>query len=111
MVTDIVHLHEEYQYLRLIKHIIDSGHTRSDRTGVGTVDKNPGFIYTALGTKSVFGATMKFDLRASFPLLTTKVNSLELSSTRCLNSLREFSGEELYRNYYGLYLAVLMPRN
>nr|XP_036221027.1 thymidylate synthase isoform X2 [Bactrocera oleae] len=49
---------DEQQYLDLIKRIITNGVDRSDRTGVGT--------------KSVFGAQMRFDLRNSFPLLTTK---------------------------------------
>ncbi len=50
--------HEEAQYLDLIARIISEGENRSDRTGTGTV--------------SLFGAQMRFDLRRSFPLLTTK---------------------------------------
>ncbi|XP_055300726.1 thymidylate synthase [Sitodiplosis mosellana] len=51
--------HDEYQYLKLIKNIIETGKKRSDRTGVGTV--------------SIFGAQMRFNLRNDvFPLLTTK---------------------------------------
>lgn len=50
--------HEEWQYLDLIRHIITSGAARGDRTGTGTL--------------SVFGRQMRFDLRRSFPLLTTK---------------------------------------
>jgi len=51
-------LHEEYQYLDAIREIIEKGIPMSDRTGVGTV--------------SMFGKMMRFDLRKSFPLLTTK---------------------------------------
>jgi len=51
-------LHEEYQYLDLIQKIIEEGYTGDDRTGVGTV--------------STFGTSMRFDLKKSFPLLTTK---------------------------------------
>jgi len=51
-------LHEEYQYLKLIREISEKGVGMDDRTGVGTV--------------SVFGTSMRFDLRKSFPLLTTK---------------------------------------
>jgi thymidylate synthase len=51
--------HPEYQYLNLIERIITTGDRRIDRTGVGTL--------------SVFGATMRFDLsNGSFPVLTTK---------------------------------------
>mmetsp|Transcript_62073 Transcript_62073/g.116083 ORF Transcript_62073/g.116083 Transcript_62073/m.116083 type:complete len:502 (-) Transcript_62073:177-1682(-) len=53
-----VFAHEEYQYLKAIRHIIDEGIHMEDRTGVGT--------------RSVFGHQMRFDLRKSFPLLTTK---------------------------------------
>lgn len=51
-------LHEEYQYLDAIRKIIDKGITTDDRTGVGT--------------RALFGEMMRFDLRKSFPLLTTK---------------------------------------
>lgn len=50
--------HEEYQYLDLLRSILDSGEDRGDRTGVGT--------------RGVFGANMRFRLDATFPLLTTK---------------------------------------
>ena len=50
--------YEEYQYLHLVREIIDYGVTRDDRTGVGT--------------KAVFGRQMRFDLSKHFPLLTTK---------------------------------------
>lgn len=49
---------EEQQYLHLVKEIIETGPEREDRTGVGT--------------KSLFGRMMRFDLSQSFPLLTTK---------------------------------------
>jgi dihydrofolate reductase/thymidylate synthase len=51
-------LHEEYQYLDAIRDIIDNGVSMGDRTGTGT--------------RSLFGKMMRFDLRKSFPLLTTK---------------------------------------
>ena len=46
------------QYLDLLRHVRDHGAERTDRTGVGT--------------RSVFGYQMRFDLREHFPLLTTK---------------------------------------
>lgn len=49
---------EESQYLNLCKEIMVKGDLRMDRTGTGTL--------------SVFGRQMRFDLKKSFPLLTTK---------------------------------------
>jgi thymidylate synthase len=51
--------HFEAQYLDLMRQVWTQGHERSDRTGVGT--------------RSLFGATMRFDLSDNaIPLLTTK---------------------------------------
>lgn len=46
------------QYLDLLQHIMEDGTDRHDRTGVGT--------------RSIFGHQMRFDLGKGFPLLTTK---------------------------------------
>jgi dihydrofolate reductase/thymidylate synthase len=50
--------HEEYQYLDLIRDLIENGDKMTDRTQVGT--------------RSKFGCQMRFSLKESFPLLTTK---------------------------------------
>lgn len=67
------------QYLELLHDILDNGETKDDRTGVGTI--------------SVFGRSIRFDLRRGFPAVTTK----KLAWRACKGELLWFiegSGDE-----------------
>ncbi len=50
--------HPEYQYLDLLRRLLEDGDERVDRTGVGT--------------RALFGHQMRFDLEQNFPVFTTK---------------------------------------
>jgi len=60
------------QYLDLLQDILDNGEIKDDRTGVGTI--------------SVFGRSIRFDLRRSFPAVTTK----KLAWKACVGELLWF---------------------
>lgn len=60
------------QYLNLLQEILDTGEDRDDRTHVGT--------------RSVFGRSIRFDLRRGFPAVTTK----KLAWKACVGELLWF---------------------
>lgn len=64
----------EKPYLDLLHHIMDTGQDRGDRTGVGT--------------RSVFGHQMRFNLEEGFPAVTTK----KLAFKAMVNELLWFIG-------------------
>ena len=53
-----MHPHPEQQYLDLLETLLTRGDQRQDRTGVGT--------------RAIFGHTLRFDLADGFPVFTTK---------------------------------------
>ena len=69
----------EQKYLNLLRHVLDEGLDRRDRTGTGV--------------RSIFGVQTKFDLRGGFPLLTTKKMLLPSIASELLWFI-EGSGDE-----------------
>ena len=62
------------QYLQLVQDILDYGVEKQDRTGTGT--------------KSIFGYTIRHNMKDGFPLLTTKKMPFKTITTELLWFLR-----------------------
>jgi len=56
--------HDEYQYLNILREVTQEGEAKPDRTGVGT--------------RTIFGTKMTFDLRDRLPIITTKRVSYDM---------------------------------
>jgi thymidylate synthase len=72
-------------YLDLLRHALDHGRDRTDRTGTGT--------------RGIFGHQMRFDLREGFPLLTTKKLHLQSIIQELLWFLRGETHVESLRDH------------
>ncbi|WP_186629127.1 thymidylate synthase [Rhodococcus sp. BP22] len=72
-------------YEDLLRHVLDSGTAKSDRTGTGTT--------------SIFGHQMRFDLSEGFPLITTKRVHLKSIVYELLWFLRGESNVEWLREH------------
>ncbi|GAB2721253.1 thymidylate synthase [Nocardia thraciensis] len=79
------HPARDTQYEDLLRHVLDSGTPKSDRTGTGT--------------RSVFGYQLRYDLSAGFPLITTKRVHLKSIVYELLWFLRGESNIEWLREH------------
>lgn len=71
---------QEKVYLDCLKEILDSGESREDRTGIGTISK--------------FGMQLRFDLRKGFPAITTKRLAWKAIKSELLWFIEGSSNEE-----------------
>ena len=81
--------HEEYQYINLLKHIIDNGTWEEGRNG---------------RTKSIFGNMMRFSLKnGQIPILTTKKTAWKTCLKECLWFIRGKTNNNILREQ-GVYI-------
>ena len=78
------------QYLELIEHVLNKGVEKSDRTGTGTI--------------SCFGHQAHYNIRDTFPLVTTK--KLHLTFFFHLSNFIMPRGEIAYKNGDSPHLAL-----
>lgn len=74
----------EAAYLDTMRQILESGNDNDDRTGVGT--------------RSIFGAQLKFDMKDGFPLLTTRRISLKIAFEEMMWFLRGQTDSKILEN-------------
>ncbi|WP_185851105.1 thymidylate synthase [Blattabacterium cuenoti] len=72
------------QYLNLLKNVLKNGINKMDRTGIGT--------------KSLFGYQMRFDLRNGYPLLTTKKLNIRSIIYELLWFLKGYTNVQYLKN-------------
>lgn len=77
-------LHEEYQYINMIKTIIENGNIENTRNGI---------------TKSIFGYSMRFSLKdGNLPLLTTKKTSWKTCFKELMFFIRGQTDNKILKN-------------
>lgn len=64
------HTHSEYEYMNLLKDVLENGENKPDRTRTGT--------------KSIFGAQLKFDISERLPVMTTRKISFDIGAKELL---------------------------
>ena len=74
----------EQPYLDLLQEILDNGEEKKDRTGVGT--------------KSLFGKTMRFDLSKGFPAITTKKLAFKTMTNELLWFIGGFTSVQMLKD-------------
>lgn len=75
--------HPEYQYLKLLRDVVENGSERMDRTGVGT--------------RAVFGRTLRFNMADGFPAITTKKLAFKAVVGELIGFIRGYDSAAQFR--------------